>query len=41
AAIKLMFGRLKDGRRITTRSDSCPKDFLSAIALAATAIFWI
>ena len=32
-----MFGRLKDWRRVATRYDRCPKVFLSAIALAATA----
>ena len=30
-----MFGRLKDWRRVTTRYDSCPKVFLSAVVLAA------
>lgn len=35
----LMFGRLKDWRRIATRYD--PKVFLSAIVLAATVIFWL
>ena len=39
--IEIMFGRLKDWRRIATRYDRCPKVFLSAIALAATVIFWI
>jgi transposase len=34
--IEIMFGRLKDWRRIATRYDRCPKVFLSAIALAAT-----
>ena len=37
--IEIMFGRLKDWRRIATRYDRCPKVFLSAIALAATIIF--
>ena len=36
-----MFGRIKDWRRISTRYDRCPKVFLSAIALAATVIFWL
>jgi transposase len=36
--IEIMFGRLKDWRRVATRYDSCPKVFLSAIALAATVI---
>ena len=39
--IEIMFGRLKDGRRVATRHDRCPKGFLSAIALAATVIFWL
>ena len=37
--IEIMFGRLKDWRRIATRYDRCPKVFLSAVALAATVIF--
>ena len=37
--IEIMFGRLKDWRRVATRYDRCPKVFLSAIALAATMIF--
>jgi transposase len=36
--IEIMFGRLKDRRRVATRYHSCPKVFLSAIALAATLI---
>jgi transposase len=39
--IEIMFGRLKDWRRIATRYDRCPKVFLSPIALAATGISWI
>ncbi len=39
--IEIMFGRLKDWRRVTTRDDRCPKVFLSAIALAATVIYWL
>ena len=39
--IEIMFGRLKDGRRVATRYDRCPKVFLSALALAATVMFWI
>jgi len=34
--IEIMFGRLKDWRRVATRYDRCPIVFLSAIALAAT-----
>ncbi len=39
--IEIMFGRLKDWRRISTRYDRCPKVFLSAVALAATVLFWL
>ena len=39
--IEIMFGRLKDWRRIATRYDRCPKVFLSAVALAATVMFWL
>ena len=39
--IEIMFGRLKDWRRIATRCDRCPKVFLSAVALAATVMFWL
>ena len=51
--IEIMFGRLKDWRRVATRYDpsqrcfaspagnGCPKVFLSAIALAATILFWL
>lgn len=37
--IEMMFGRLKDWRRMATRYDRCPDVFLSAIALAATVMF--
>lgn len=37
--IEIMFGRLKDWRRVATRYDRCTKVFLSAIALAATVIY--
>ena len=39
--IEIMFGRLKDWRRIATRYGRCPKVFLSAIALSAAVIFWL
>jgi transposase len=39
--IEIMFGRLKDWRRVATRYDRCPKTFFSAIALAATVIYWL
>ena len=39
--IEIMSGRQKDWRRVATRYDRCPKVFLSAIALAATVMFWL
>lgn len=39
--IEVMFGRLKDWRRVATRYDRSPIVFLSAIALAALVIFWL
>ena len=39
--IEIMFGRLKDWRRVAMRYDRCPKVFFSAIALAATVLFWL
>jgi transposase len=39
--IERMFGRLKDRRRVATRYDRSPTAFLSAIAIAATVIFWL
>jgi len=39
AVIEIMFGRLKDWRRVATRYDRCPRVFLSAIALAALVIY--
>lgn len=39
--IEIMFARLKGWRRVATRYDRCPKVFLSAIALAATVMFWL
>ena len=39
--IEIMFGRLKGWRRVATRYDRCPTVFFSAIALAATVIFWL
>ena len=39
--IEIMFGRLKDWRRVATRYDRCPKVFLSAIALAAVVVYWL
>ena len=39
--VENMFGRLKDWRHIHTRYDRCAHTFMSAIALAATVIFWL
>lgn len=39
--IEIMFGRLKDWRRVATRYDRCPETYLSAIALAASVLFWL
>ena len=39
--IEIMFGRLKDWRRVAMRYDRCPKVFLSVIALAALVIYWL
>jgi transposase len=36
-----VFGRLKDWRRIVMRYDRSAQTFFSAIALAATVIFWL
>jgi len=39
--IEIMFGRLKDWRRVATCYDRCPKVFMSANAFAATVLFWL
>jgi transposase len=39
--IENMFGKLKDWRRIHTRYDRCAHTFMSAIAIAATVLFWL
>ena len=39
--IERMFCRLKDWRRIATRFDRNIKNFLAAVALAATVIWWL
>lgn len=39
--IEIMFGRLKDWRRIAMRYDRCAHTFFSAITLAATFTFWL
>jgi len=38
--IEIMFGRLKDWRRIATRYDRCAHTFFSAICIAAIVTFW-
>ena len=39
--IERMFCRLKDWRRIATRYDRLARNFLSTIAIVATACFWL
>lgn len=39
--IEIIFGRLKEWRRIATRYDRCPTVFFSATCLAATVMFWL
>ncbi|WAJ28474.1 IS5 family transposase [Jeongeupella avenae] len=39
--IEVMFGRLKDWRRIATRYDRCAHTFFSAICIAAAVTFWL
>ena len=39
--IEIMFGRIKDWRRIALRYDRCAHTFFSAICLAATVIFYL
>jgi len=38
--IEIMFGPLKDRRRVVTRFDRCSEIYLSAIASAATVLLW-
>ena len=38
--IEIMFGKLKDWRRVAKRYDRCPQVFFSTIALAATVVNW-
>ncbi|PVZ46761.1 hypothetical protein DD556_10950 [Phaeobacter sp. JL2872] len=38
--IEIMFGRLKDWRRVTNNYDRCPNVFFSPIALAATVTYF-
>ncbi len=39
--VEIMFGRLKDWRRVATRYDRCAHIYFSSICIAATMIFWI
>jgi len=39
--VEIMFGRLKDWRRVATRYDRCAHTYFSSICIAATMIFWI
>ena len=39
--IEIMFGRLKDWRRIATRYDRCADLYFAAITIAAIVIFWL
>ncbi len=39
--IEIMFGRLKEWRRIATHYDRCAHTFFSAICIAATVAFWL
>lgn len=39
--IEILFGRIKDWRRIALRYDRCAHTFFSAICLAATVIFYL
>lgn len=39
--IEIMFGRLKDWRRIATRYDRCAHTFFSAICIAVIVIFYL
>jgi transposase len=39
--IEIMFGRLKDWRRVAMRYDRCAHTFFAAITLAAIVAFWL
>ena len=39
--IEIMFGRLKDWKRVATHYDRCPTVFFSAICLVAIFMFWL
>ena len=38
---EMLLAALIDWRSVATRYDRCPKVFLSAVALAATVVFWL
>jgi transposase len=40
-AIEPMFCRLKDFRRLATRYDRSPTNFLAAVSIAATVSYWL
>ncbi len=39
--IERTFSRLKDWRRVATRYDKLATNFLAAVAIAATVIYWL
>jgi transposase len=39
--IEIMFGQLRDWRRVATRYDRCAITFLFSVALATSVIFWL
>ena len=39
--IEGMFGRLKDFRRIATRYDRSATNFMAAVHIAATVVYWL
>jgi transposase len=39
--VENLFAKIKNWRRIHTRYDRCAHTFMSAIAIAATVIFWL
>ncbi len=39
--IERTFSRLKDWRRVATRYDKLARNFLAAVAIAATVIYWL
>lgn len=41
AVFGIMFGRLKDWRRVATGYEKRPQVFVSVVALAAIVIFWL